>query len=201
MNNIKILLFLCVIFILTSCGLSDNSQDNNVDDNRVKVQNSVDEHIDRKTGQEVAKHLVNLATSVPNVNDATAVVLGKFAVVGIDVNAKLERSRVETIKYSVTESLQHDPYGANAVVVADADTFERLKEMQKQIKDGRPVSGILDELAAIVGRIIPEVPNDLMNNQNTEPTKSNDKQLNNQDENKLEKEQNDQSNKYKEKKE
>ena len=41
-----------------------------------------------------------------SVNDATAVVVGKYAIVGIDVKAKLDRTRVESIKYSVAESLK-----------------------------------------------------------------------------------------------
>ena len=86
------------------------------------LKNSYIENVDRKTGQEISKRLVELATSIPNVNDATAVVIGRYAIVGIDVNSKLERSQVGSIKYSVAESLKKDPYGANAIVVADADT-------------------------------------------------------------------------------
>lgn len=190
---IYILLFSSIIFIVSGCGINNNAGEDEKD-TRVKVQNTVDNHIDRKTGQEIASHLVEIASSVPNVYDATAVVLGKFAVVGIDVDSKLERSRVQTIKYSVAESLQHDPYGANAIVIADADTFERLKQMRKQIEDGRPVTGILDELAQIVGRLVPDVPSDLIDNQNTEPTKTNNKELDPKEQKKMNKEQQDQSN-------
>ncbi|WP_242634616.1 YhcN/YlaJ family sporulation lipoprotein [Bacillus timonensis] len=192
-RHIYILLFSSILFLVSGCGGNNNAGENEKD-TRVKVQNTVENNIDRKTGQEIASHLVELASSVPKVNDATAVVLGKFAVVGIDVDSKLERSRVQTIKYSVAESLQHDPYGANAIVIADADTFERLKQMKKQIEDGRPVTGILDELAQIVGRLVPDVPSDIIDNQNTEPTKTNDKQLNQKEQQKLDKEQQDQSN-------
>ncbi|RFB19202.1 YhcN/YlaJ family sporulation lipoprotein [Bacillus sp. HNG] len=193
MRYIYILLFSSILFLVSGCGGNNNAGENGKDD-RVKVQNTVENNIDRKTGQEIASHLVELASSVPKVNDATAVVLGKFAVVGIDVDSKLERSRVQTIKYSVAESLQHDPYGANAIVIADADTYERLKQMRKQIEDGRPITGILDELAQIVGRLVPDVPSDLIDNQNTEPTKTNDKQLNQKEQQKIDKEQQDQSN-------
>ncbi len=87
-----------------------------------------------KPNEKAADHLASLAASVPGVNDATAVVVGKYAIVGIDVKAKLDRTRVESIKYSVAESLKNDPDGANAVVVADVDTYERLKQIGKQIK-------------------------------------------------------------------
>ncbi|MCH1623928.1 YhcN/YlaJ family sporulation lipoprotein [Fredinandcohnia quinoae] len=195
MKTTRILLFCFLTISLAGCGFNDkeNVQDNEKE-NRIQVKNTVDNHIDKKSGQEIANHLVELASSVPNVNDATAVVVGKFAVVGIDVNSKLDRSRVSTIKYSVTESLQHDPYGANAIVFADADTYERLKQMKKEIQDGRPITGILDELAQIVGRVMPDIPTEIIDNQNTNPTKTNDKQLNQNELDKLKKEQKDQSN-------
>jgi YhcN/YlaJ family sporulation lipoprotein len=186
-----------IAFIIAGCGANQSADEGN--DNRIHVKNTADDYVDRKTGQEISEHLVELASSIPNVNDATAVVLGNFAVVGIDVNAKLDRSRVESIKYSVAESLQHDPYGANAVVVADADTFERLRQMGKEIQDGRPILGILDELAQIVGRIMPDVPSDLIDNDNANPTEESDQQLNDSEEKQLEKEQQDQSKNHKNK--
>ncbi|WP_449539875.1 YhcN/YlaJ family sporulation lipoprotein [Ferdinandcohnia sp. Marseille-Q9671] len=194
MRYIYILLFASILFMLSGCGTTNNNAGEDEKESRVQVKNTVEDHVDRKTGQEIASHLVEIASSVPNVNDATAVVIGKFAVVGIDVSAKLDRSRVETIKYSVAESLQHDPHGANAVVVADADTFERLRKMGQEIEKGRPITGILDELAQIVGRIIPDVPSDIIDNDNTEPTETNDRQLNQKEEKKINKEQDDQSN-------
>jgi len=110
------------------------------------------------SNEQIATHLANVASDVPNVNDATAIVAGPYAVVGIDVNKDLDRSRVGTIKYSVTEALQHDPYGKTAVVVADGDVMERLRSMGRSIQEGYPVQGVVDELAAIVGRYMPDFP-------------------------------------------
>ena len=163
----------------------------------VNVKNSYIESVDRKSGQEISKRLVELATSIPNVNDATAVVLGRYAIVGIDVNAKIDRSQVGSIKYSVAESLRKDPYGANAIVVADADTTERLKEIQTDIKNGRPIRGIMEELADVAGRLMPEIPGDLITPNPKKATDKPDKKLPANEENKLEKEQQRQSNYYK----
>ncbi|PEA53969.1 hypothetical protein CON64_15325 [Bacillus pseudomycoides] len=147
-----------------------------------------------KSKETKADHLANIASNIPGVRDATAVVLGKYSIVGIDVGAKLDRTRVETIKYSVAESLKHDPQGSNAVVVADLDTYERLKQIGKRIKEGKAGEGILDELAAIVGRAMPQVPNDLLENKQTNPVKENDQQLQKGEQNELKQEQVDQSN-------
>lgn len=147
----------------------------------MEVKQSVDDrHVNRKniTSQDIAKHLVNIANGVPQVKDATAVVTMGYAVVGIDVDKDVDRSKVGTIKYAVAEAMRDDRYGANAVVVADPDTVERLKKMGQSIKEGRPVSGVLDELADIVGRVMPQVPSDMMKNKmKSEPPKQNRQQL------------------------
>ena len=91
-------------------------------------------------------------------NDATAVVVGPWAVVGIDIDASYDRGRVGNIKYSVAEALKEDPAGAYAVVTADPDTLQRLREMREAIQNGEPVEGIMNELAEIVGRLMPQIP-------------------------------------------
>jgi YhcN/YlaJ family sporulation lipoprotein len=150
-------------FLLILAGCNNNTGvENNENQSLVNVKNSYIEDVDRKTGQEISQRLVELATSTPNVNDATAVVIGRYAIVGIDVNSKIDRSQVGSIKYSVAESLKKDPYGARAVVVADADTMQRLREINTDIEKGRPIQGIMEELADVAGRLMPEVPADMI---------------------------------------
>jgi YhcN/YlaJ family sporulation lipoprotein len=195
---LRIFIFICAALIaLTGCSNknSDNKKTAYGDRKIVNVKNTTNKPERYKSDLRAADHLAKLATDIPNVKDATAVVIGPYAVVGIDVNAKLDRSRVESIKYTVAESLKHDPHGANAVVVADVDTYQRLKQMGNQIRKGHP-EGVMEELAAIIGRVMPQVPKDMLENKNTEPTKRNDKQLRQNEENQLKKEQEDQSNNH-----
>ncbi|MFK9092282.1 YhcN/YlaJ family sporulation lipoprotein [Bacillus salipaludis] len=194
----NILLFLVICLLLAGCNTNNHKEIAKSDDQSlVNVKNSYIESVDRKTGQEISQRLVHLATSIPNVNDATAVVIGKYAIVGIDVNAKIDRSQVGSIKYSVAESLKKDPYGANAVVVADADTTERLKEIQADIKNGRPIQGIMEELADVAGRLMPEIPGDLITPSPKNATEKPDQKLPANEQEKLNKEQEDQSNHHK----
>jgi len=196
MKNILLILAICLF--LGGCNTNNQKQITKSDNQSlVNVKNSYIESVDRKTGQEISKRLVNLATSIPNVNDATAVVIGNYAIVGIDVNAKIDRSQVGSIKYSVAESLKKDPYGANAVVVADADTTQRLREIQADIKNGRPIQGIMEELSDIAGRLMPEIPGDLITPSPKNATEKPDKKLPANERDKLKKEQEDQSNHYK----
>ncbi|SFD83274.1 sporulation lipoprotein, YhcN/YlaJ family [Lentibacillus persicus] len=112
----------------------------------------------RLSNTEIAAHLSNVAADVPDVKNATSVVAGPYAVVGIDVDQDLDRSRVGSIKYTVLEALQKDPYGKTAVVVADGDVVERIRSMADKMAQGYPVQGVVDELSAIVGRYMPDFP-------------------------------------------
>ncbi|AZU61384.1 YhcN/YlaJ family sporulation lipoprotein [Neobacillus mesonae] len=194
----KTLCAMVICFFVAGC---NNNNEKQITDGKqqslVNVKNSYIESVDRKSGQEISKRLVELATSIPNVNDATAVVLGRYAIVGIDVNAKLERSQVGSIKYSVAESLKKDPYGANAVVVADPDTTQRLKEIQADIRNNRPIQGIMEELADVAGRLIPQIPGDLITPNPKRATEKPDKKLSPKEEKRLKKEQEKQSNYHK----
>src|SRR5699024_5541679 len=127
-------------------------------DQYAKVKNSTQNEDKELTNNQIANHLFDVADSVPDVNNSVAIVLGPYAVVGLNVDGDLDRSRVGTIKYSVLEALKKDPYGKTAVVVADGDIADRISEMNKKVQEGYPVQGIIEELAAIVGRYIPNFP-------------------------------------------
>lgn len=189
------LISLFSILILYACQSKNESLSAN-ENNRsqyMNVKNSTVNEVSKENSEEVSQHLANLAASVPDVNSATAVALGKFAIVGIDVDKNLDRSKVGSIKYSVAESLKKDPHGANAIVVADPDFNARIDEIRQDIKDGKPVQGILNELSDIVGRLMPEIPGDLQDpnveNRIDEPTQD----LENRDSKNLQNLQNNQS--------
>jgi len=135
---------------------NNNNKDNTMQTQQVKPQ-SISNNQD-----EAIAHLENLAKGIEGVHDAHVVIMGKNAIVGINVDPKLERSRVGTIKYSVAEAFRNDPYGINAIVTADIDLGERIAEVGDDIRAGRPLQGIAEELADIVGRIVPQIPADLL---------------------------------------
>ncbi|BAU27465.1 YhcN/YlaJ family sporulation lipoprotein [Aneurinibacillus soli] len=153
----RLLTLLCIFVLCTAC-TSKNAPEKSAPAKTQHVQQTAPAAPKPQNATAVAKHLSTLASRVPKVNGATAIVFGNVAIVGIDVDAKLDRSRVGTIKYSVTEALHKDPQGARALVTADADIVQRLREMNEEIMRGRPISGFAKELADIAGRIIPQAP-------------------------------------------
>jgi len=128
---------------------------------QVKVQQTLPAPQPSAAPAEVAAHLETIAKSVPRVQAARCVVFGNTAIVGIDVDPALERAEVGTVKYSVAEALRKDPYGVNAIVTADIDLNQRLREIYDDIRAGKPISGFANELADIIGRIMPQMPRSL----------------------------------------
>ncbi|MFD2443376.1 YhcN/YlaJ family sporulation lipoprotein [Bacillus sp. CGMCC 1.16607] len=186
------LLLLTLLFIISGC--NNNGVVEKQQQNLIQVKNSTLQEVDRKTGQEIAQHLVKLTSSMPNINDATAVVIGKYAIVGIDVKENIDRSQVGSIKYSVAESLKNDPYGAKAIVIADPDLTARLKEISEDIENGEPIQGIINELADISGRLMPEIPADIIDPKPKSGIEDSKKQLNKSDQKNLNNKQEKQSN-------
>jgi YhcN/YlaJ family sporulation lipoprotein len=192
---IRLVAVISFVLFLAACNGQNNA--NNDEDHKVKVQNSAIEEVDRQSGQKISRHLVDLTTHIPNVDDAAAVVVGRYAIVGIDVNDKMERSEVDTVKYTVAEALKKDPHGARAVVVADPDITARLREISEDIQNGHPIQGIMNELSDITGRVMPEVPADMIEPQTNSPTEDPKKNLNKEEQKQLEKDQEQQSNYHK----
>lgn len=132
-------------------------------DNQMEAQannNGVGKPIDNQ--KKVADHLETLARGVEGVRDANCVVFNNYAIVGIDVDAKMERSQVGTLKYAVAEAFRKDPYGINAVVTADMDLAQRVREIRADIQNGRPAAGFTEELSDIIGRLVPQIPRNII---------------------------------------
>lgn len=153
---IRMLLFIILTIYVAGCS-NQNTQSNDTPQHESFIEQTSDQN-GTATNNEIASHLAKIATEVPDVHDAVAIVAGPYAVVGIDVDEKIDRQRVGTIKFSVNEALRDDPYGKTAVVIADADATERIRNMRNQIQKGEPIQGVVDELADIVGRLMPTFP-------------------------------------------
>lgn len=129
--------------------------------------------------EQKADRLESLAKSIPQVKNANCVVIGNTAIIGIDVDPTLERSKIDTIKYSVAEALRKDPDGAKAIVTADLDLGERIRRVRQDIKNGKPFSGFAQELGNIIGRVIPQLPKDVRPMDNQTDKDANEQQFQN----------------------
>ncbi|WP_309299358.1 YhcN/YlaJ family sporulation lipoprotein [Paenibacillus sp. YYML68] len=160
-----VVVFLLLAVALTGCNQSPKNGANSSqadDPNRqVKVQQTAPQKKEIQDAEGVAQRLEQIATSIPNVESANCVVFGNTAVVGINVPEGMDRAKVGTIKLSVAEALKKDPYGVDALVTADMDLGERLRQIRVHIQQGHGLNGLGEELAAIIGRIVPQLPRDV----------------------------------------
>ncbi|MBW4080102.1 YhcN/YlaJ family sporulation lipoprotein [Paenibacillus sp. S150] len=172
----KSMCLLLVLLLLTSCGIANKESSPSPQDKQsAKALSTRGNREVRKLAGEAAvmpssqpadsevalkDHFEQLAKRVPGVKGAHCVVMNKVAVVGIDVDGSLTRSRVGNIKYSVAEAIRKDPRSVKALVTADMDITSRLAEMGRHISKGHPVSGFASEMADIIGRIMPQLPED-----------------------------------------
>ncbi|MFC4599392.1 YhcN/YlaJ family sporulation lipoprotein [Cohnella hongkongensis] len=155
---------LAILLALGSAGCGGNRQTNPGANEGAPQAQALDGTADdmQRNPQQTAAHLESLARGVEGVKDANCVVFGRYAIVGIDVDEKMERSQVGTIKYAVAEAFRKDPYGIDALVTADIDIGQRIREIHADVQNGRPISGFADELADIVGRLIPQIPRSII---------------------------------------
>lgn len=157
MYKLRLLITLTAfVTLIVACTNNQESQTRNTD--KIDVEQSSYEPDNIMDRNDIADHLANLAVKTNHVNDAAAIVVGPYTVVGIDINEETERTRTSTIKHTVLEALEHDPYGREAIVIADADMPNRLRGMREAIQNGAPIQGVADELANIVSRYMPTTP-------------------------------------------
>ncbi|MFC5532160.1 YhcN/YlaJ family sporulation lipoprotein [Cohnella yongneupensis] len=154
----SLLLVLSLAVSGAGCGNKPSASNNNT----VKTQSTKMTKIGTADAKVVAAHLEQLAKGVPGVKGANCVVFGKYAVVGIDVDEKMERAHVGTTKYAVAEAFRKDPYGIDAVVTADMDMRQRLREIRTDIRNGRPIAGFAEEMSDIIGRLVPQIPRNII---------------------------------------
>ncbi|WP_201001501.1 YhcN/YlaJ family sporulation lipoprotein [Paenibacillus glycanilyticus] len=160
----KLIAAIAIAAITAGCGnaIRNETSPSPQNNGSVRAQQTSPQKKEIANPEQVSRHLEQLAMGIKGVTNAHCVVLGNTAVVGIDVDSKLDRSRVGTIKYSVAEAFHKDPYGIDAIVTADMDLSQRLNEIGADIRRGRPISGFAEEMADIIGRIVPQIPREVM---------------------------------------
>lgn len=104
-----------------------------------------------------ADAIAETVTRIPGVERAAVLIAGKAALVGIDLDASITGSKIDSIKYSVKEAAEGTGQGYHVIVSSDIDTVTRTRELINGIREGRPTSTVGDEVADIVSRLLPEM--------------------------------------------
>ena len=88
--------FFASFLLLSGCSSNQQGQENvNIKRQQAtNVNHSTIQQTDQVTDSDTAKRLIDLASKVPHVNDATAVVFGDYAIVGIDIDSDINAHRL-----------------------------------------------------------------------------------------------------------
>jgi len=110
-------------------------------------------------GQKKAERMAEtIVDEVQGINSATVVFAEEIAYVGIDLHANYTGNEAENVKKQVTGLVKEEDTDIETVYVTeDADTFTRLQRIGRDIENGRPVSGFLDELQNMFRRVTPSM--------------------------------------------
>ncbi|KGG80555.1 hypothetical protein Y919_05470 [Caloranaerobacter azorensis H53214] len=138
---------------------SPKQEDRNIIDNEIERKDLED--VEEKTGKTLSARAEKIADSIvdlPGVDDATVVITGNTALVGVDIEKELEGKVVTDLKKQiVTRVKQTDKDIKNVTVTADPDLFERIDDIAQEINRGRGMSEFADEVKEIIRRITPSM--------------------------------------------
>lgn len=104
----------------------------------------------------LAGSLAEKAVRVEGVKEATVVLTGSTALVGIDLQAGINRENTSAVKAKVAEIVKGaDNRIKNVLVSTDPDTVTRISRVSRGIAEGRPITSFSKEVGEIIRRISP----------------------------------------------
>jgi YhcN/YlaJ family sporulation lipoprotein len=100
-----------------------------------------------------ADRIAKAAAQVNGVNNATAVIVGGTAYVGLDLNTRVNRRQADAVEDQVARHVSRVAPRYHVVVTSDADLFGQLREIDNGLRGGRPVDDYRNQLGVIDDRM------------------------------------------------
>lgn len=105
-----------------------------------------------------SKLISDKLTELDGVNNATVLLTGDTALIGLDIPADTQDDKIKEIKDKVEHSAKNTDKDIDRVAItADADVVKRIENMGSDIKDGKPISGFATEIKETIKRITPNM--------------------------------------------
>lgn len=107
--------------------------------------------------EERAKTIADaIIEDIPEVKDARVLISETKAYAALDIERTADTAEAEELKDKVVALIKEtDSEITDAVVTEDADTFSRFGEIGKDIANGKPISGFMEEIENFFVRITP----------------------------------------------
>lgn len=111
---------------------------------------------DGTAGMALSDLLVNRCENIPGVKDAQVIIYKDDVLVGIQT---AKGADIKQIEAKVREALKDEVEGKTIHIVTDEEQFNRLGQIDRQIRDGQPISNFardLGEMINDIGRTVTE---------------------------------------------
>lgn len=105
-----------------------------------------------------AKTISDELTKLDGIKNATVIITGNTALIGVDIPADTQDDKITELKNKVESKAKNvDKDIDHVAITADADVVTRIENMGKEIKNGKPISGFGQEIKEIIERITPNM--------------------------------------------
>ncbi|WHH58879.1 YhcN/YlaJ family sporulation lipoprotein [Petroclostridium sp. X23] len=101
-----------------------------------------------------AQNIANQLSAMDNVEDATVVISGNTALVGVDI--KDNYNNHEQLKSNMVQKVKSmAPNVTNVAITESPDLYERITNLSRDMRNGTVMQGLSNEFTEIVNRITP----------------------------------------------
>ncbi len=141
--------------------LNRRRTDRNIGMNQERARNPRRMGTDRTQSGQLVRVADNVADSVArlkSVDTATVLVTDKTAYVAVKFDKDYRGGVTNRMKEQVTRRVkQTDPSIDRVYVSANPDFISRMGDFANDVRDGRPISGIMDQFREVINRTFPNV--------------------------------------------
>lgn len=116
----------------------------------------VDENRTQARARDAADDISRNVLNIRGVKSAYVVVMGNVALIGINITEGKQEKGVNTVKNEAAERAEADKRIVRAYVSTDPDVVARIREINENVRKGRPITDYLDEIGEIIQRMTPK---------------------------------------------
>ena len=136
--------------------LRNNIANNRLNNNNFNNNMDTDLNNNRNNNVALARKIADRVEDIEGVNRAYVLISGDMAIVGVDMDSNLEGQVTNALKQRIERAVKKvDNNIVNVGVTADPDLLTRIRNMFKDMHDGNPIEGFVDEFQEIFRRITP----------------------------------------------
>ncbi|MFO7263314.1 MAG: YhcN/YlaJ family sporulation lipoprotein [Bacillota bacterium] len=100
-----------------------------------------------------ADRMAEVAAAVDGVENATAVIVGATAYVGLDLDPQVGRRKADAVEEEVARRVNRAVPRYHVIVTSDVDMLGQLTEIDNGLRAGRPIEQFRDQLDVINQRL------------------------------------------------